>query len=305
MTEILAYELFAVFEWYEPAYYALTVRLSGYQPQYFPRLHYFARALDSDIFTISDYLQYVRKHAFVRPDGTRQNGVSYQAHTPIKTRQGILELGIPVKRAFLQTIREAEIDYATPWHEKHLNVIAQEYRRALHFESVFSEITALLSARHGTLGALTNASIVWGFARLLGLERPHERTAAEIDAALTTNPVRLKRLVFLSGTDVEPPCKEEGRDATAWLIAQCEHFGATEYHFGGTSACAYMDFARFRARGINLVQQSWTCAEYPQLHGPFIPNLSIIDLLMHVPHDATQILHPVSSRHLAERSVTV
>jgi len=61
-------------------------RLAGYQPQYFPRLHYFARLLNADVFEVSDYVQFVKKHAYVDPNGERFRGKSFQAdiwHTRI------------------------------------------------------------------------------------------------------------------------------------------------------------------------------------------------------------------------------
>jgi len=102
----------------------------------------------------------------------------------------------------------------------------------------------------------------------------------------------MKSIMRISETEVAPPDKERGRDANDWLIDMCRHFGADEYYYGGTSAACYMDFSKFSAAGITLKQQAWTCAEYPQQHGPFIANLSILDLLMNAePHYARAVLH--------------
>ncbi|HWO07378.1 MAG TPA: WbqC family protein [Candidatus Paceibacterota bacterium] len=279
---------------------ALSIRLTGYQPQYFPRLHYFARILDSDIFTISDYLQYVRKHTYPNPDGTTHRGVSYQAHTPIKTAQGAFMLDIPVKKGGeqgRQSLNEAEIDYASAWQQKNINSIHHNYHRATNYSAVFPSLSLVMMQRYGSLAECTIESMLWALSMILEVPcyRPKGPTLAQINDALAQSPFRLRRIVRMSETPILPADKEK-RDANDWLVETCAYFNADEYYFGGTSAAAYMDFSRFEKAGIALVRQQWTCAPYRQQHGEFIPNLSIIDLLMNVPvAEAREILHPKSA----------
>ena len=281
---------------------ALSMRLTGYQPQYFPRLHYFARILDSDIFTISDYLQYVRKHAYPGKDGTAKRGPSYQAHTPLKTRDGILLLDIPIKKGGIegrQALNEAQIDYASHWQQKHLNSIHNFYMRAPRYKDVFPSLSLLLTQHYSSLAELTIETVLWGLGQLFELpsDRPKGPMLAEINATLPHAPFRLKKVVRMSETAIPPADKKE-RDANDWLIETCKQFGADEYYFGGTAAKAYMDFDKFEHAGVRLVEQCWRCAPYPQLHGEFVPNLSIVDLLMHVPpSEARGILHTSSSNN--------
>jgi hypothetical protein len=267
------------------------MRLVGYQPQYFPRLHYFARVLDSDIFTISDYLQYVRHHVYEH-GSERERGPSYQAHTPLKTGNGVLLLDVPVRRGGeegKQLLTEAQVDYSTPWNEKHLQNIEHHYKKTPEFFRVFPSLQIFLQQRHATLSDLTTGSIVWGLSQLF-------ETAPDLKSVVENIPHpehRLRRIVLMSETGIVMPDKESGRDANDWIIETCKALGATEYHFGGTSASAYMDFPRFERSGIALRQQDWKCAPYRQQFPKqgFVPNLSIIDLLMNVPPaDARKIL---------------
>lgn len=292
MMELMPFEFVYVAEAFEWGILMLSVRLGGYQPQYFPRLHYFARMLDSDIFTIAGYLQYVRRHAYLKADGTKTNGPSYQAHTIIKTRGGAQELGVPVLHDGFQRLHHAQLDYSTPWHRKHINIIEEQYRRAPYFHEIFPDLHAILEEKHPSLAALNGATIIWGLSRLLEIPaRPAEESASIVEA-LPRAPFRLMNLLFLQEEIVPAPDKKAGRDANDWLIDQCKKFGADEYHFGGTSACSYMDVARFRAASIALRQQDWECRAYPQQHGTFLSNLSIIDLLMNVaPAEARMVLH--------------
>lgn len=268
-----------------------TRRLTSYQPQYFPRLHYFARIFNADIFTISDYLQYVRKHGFLQKDGSTKRGPSYQAHTVIKTANGPLLLDIPVKKGGIegrQPLNKASIEYAIDWQQKHLNHIRQNYAHAPHFNELFPSLSETIEKQYSSLAECSIASISWALSRIL--EVPAS-SIAEINTALPKEPFRLTAIVRMSETKILPADKVE-RDANDWLIETARAFKATEYYFGGTAAKAYMDVERFKDAGITPVEQGWKCAPYPQLHGEFVPNLSIIDLLMHVrPEEARKILH--------------
>jgi hypothetical protein len=292
MPDLMFFEFVYAAEAFEWWLVSLTIRLGGYQPHYFPRLHCLARMLDSDISPIADYVQYVRKHAFPGVNGTRMNGPSYQAQTPVKTSNGVLLLGVPVAHSGeRQRINEAKISYETDWVGKHLNVIRDAYRRAPRFAAVYPEIESVLSMRYDSLAQLDIATTSWAFAHLFELPARGARLD-HIRDALPQEDARLAVILPISSTPVLPPDKTIGRDANDWIIDMCRHFGADEYYFGGTSATCYMDFKRFEDAGIRLKQQEWQCARYPQQHEGFSPNLSIIDLLMHLePREARKLLH--------------
>lgn len=262
------------------------MRLSGYQPQYFPRLHYFARVLDSDIFEISDYVQFVKKHAYPAHDGKQKRGKSYQAHTIIKEHNGTQLLNVPTKNEGLKPINETALDYVSQWNEKHLKTIKHAYSKAQMIKSLAGDIENIFKKTYPNIAELNITTIFWAFARLLGDNnaRPSELTIENINKLLSgAHPFRLKQVVMLSQTDITPP--NQDRDANDWIIDICKRYNADEYYYGGTSASAYMDFERFRKEGINLIEQNWKCAPYSQQYknAGFIPNLSIIDLLANEP----------------------
>lgn len=272
------------------------VRLSGYQPQYFPRLHYFARILDSDIFEFSDYVQFVKKMAYPLPDGTSRRGKSYQADTLIKTGHGQIFLTVPVGSGGLKPIHETQIAYQTPWAASHLKTVQIAYAKSRNFELLFPELEALLQRRYDNLADLTITTTLWGLWRIVAMEKPWQVTLGleQLEEALPAAPFRLRRIVRLSQTPIPP--SGPGRDATDWIIDICRQLDADEYYYGGTSAVAYMDFDRLKAAGIRLREQSWKCTAYTQMHAKlgFMPNLSIIDLLMNeTPDTVRTIVHTV------------
>lgn len=259
----------------------MSMRLVSYQPQYFPRLHYFARILASDIFAVADYVQFVRKHAYHMPDGSKPIGPSYQAHTQIKTAGGTMLLDVPTRSGGLPAINETRLAFNTPKDRlRNSRLIATHYRTAPRFKEVMPHMEDFFQRPHETLGALNIESMY--FALALMMELPGTASPDDVMQALEKSPFRLRRTVLFSESGVASSDKESGRDANDWLVDACRSFGADEYYFGGSGADAYMDFSRFQEAGIKLVQQEWSCAPYPQQHGDFTPNLSVIDLLMNV-----------------------
>lgn len=264
------------------------VRLCGYQPQYFPRLHYFARILDADIFKIADSVQFVQRHIYTAPDGSRgQRGPSYQAHTLIKTASGIHELGVPVFHQGPAPIHQTGMDYHDDWNHTHAKTIGFSYARSRNAASLLPQLTEILDQQYKTLAELTTSTILWGLAWVLGQGelRPQTMTLETINQLLSEpHPFRLKKIIVASRASI--PSSDAYPDATDWIIDWCRAVGANEYYHGGTAATAYLDFSRFERANIRTVHQNWVCTPYTQLFSSvgFLPNLSIIDLLANEEH---------------------
>jgi hypothetical protein len=258
------------------------MRLAGYQPQYFPRLHYFNRILTSDVFEVSDYVQFVAKHAFPQSDGSLKRGKSYQAHTPIKLDQGMFLLAIPVHDALLP-INKTEIVYSRDFPAKHLKSIEVGYRKSENFSKFFPEIEQLLTQKYDNLADLTIRSTLWGIIRFVSDDKlsPDDISVQSTNKILIkkSNPFKLKKVFLASESPVAPPARGEAND---WIIKLCKYANAIEYYYGGTSHAAYMDNEKLIKNGITPVLQDWKCAEYRQQYAKagFIPNLSCLDLIM-------------------------
>jgi hypothetical protein len=68
--------------------------------------------------------------------------------------------------------------------------------------------------------------------------------------------------------------------ATDRLVNLVHAVGGDAYYSGAYALETYLDAAALERAGIALRIQEWSAPEYPQLHGTFVPDLSIIDLLM-------------------------
>ncbi|MDO8658249.1 MAG: WbqC family protein [Candidatus Levybacteria bacterium] len=269
----------------------LYKRYTGIQPQYFPRLHYFARILNADVFLIRDDAQFVRKHKY--PDG--KTGKSYQAHTPIKQALNTHFFMVPTMHIGIFSLTKTVISYNESWTETHLKTLQTVYRKAPNFQKLYPEIEDLLNTSYKYLAELNIATILWGILHLLGeIKVTKDKLSIEFvnNKLKKQNAFRLKNIRNASQSKIL--VLNNKLTANEKIIALCKETGANEDYCGETGVAAYIDKKLFESNGIKITVQDWKCKEYAQLfykQQGFIPNLSIIDLLMNVPQkEAAKII---------------
>lgn len=263
-------------------------RYTGLQPQYFPRLHYMNRILNTDVFMVRDEVQHVKSHKY--PDGQRKP--SYQAHAPIKNGNGLYVLNLPVEHDGLKPIYQTRLGADESWRQQHLKTIYFAYSKAPLFETIYPQLERLVQADYPTISDLNNATTLWAIALLAGMDEGLDNLEPEaIINQLKQHGFRLQAIEH--GSNSRFYKRHPGISANQKLVGLIKEVGANENYCGGTAKEAYMDIDYFEQNGIKIVQQDWTCPEYPQQfvknHG-FIPNLSIIDLLMNVPVDQARAI---------------
>lgn len=264
------------------------MRVTIYQPQYFPRLHYFHRILNADIFVLLDTAQYTKSLVHQTPAGTERHK-SYQSDTPIKTGEGVFHLTVPVESKKMLPINQTAIAYMHKWDQKHKTLLKAQYAKAPYFSERFPSVQELLTTSFQSLSALNSATIMWGLRTVFAL--PHNEQSIN-EQLQSLQHVRLKKIVLVSELGVKRP---EGRQmGTEWTTGICEVLGATEYYHGETAGNNYMDVDYYIKRGIRPVSQKWHCPSYNQQYMKrlgFIPNLSILDLLFNEsPSRAREVL---------------
>ena len=258
-----------------------TKRYSGIQPQYFPRLHYFARIFNTDIYAIRDDAQFVRKHKY--PDGRVDK--SYQAHSPVKQSFGRFLLAIPVHHEGFLPLAITKIGQNTDWAENHLKTFKVAYSKAPLFSEIYPELEKILGASYKSLADLNITTTLWGILRILG-NKKISLDMLSIDTVIEKlkkeKSIRLKQI---KRTSQSKCLKDPTLRTNEKIVALCKEYGANEDYCGGTGAQAYVDHSLFEKNGISIKVQDWKCKEYPQLfskHHGFIANLSILDLLFNV-----------------------
>lgn len=259
------------------------MRVSIYQPRYFPQLHYFNRALESDIFVILDCAQYT-KALVHNVNGEKERHKSFQSDTIIKFPEGPHFLTVSIKHNGLLPINETQLDYSQDWARKHIAAISTAYHKSKSFDQIFPQIEKILSSDYQTLGDLNIKTFLWGLACIMGLNLdPSNLNVETINEHLATANFRLKKIILGSELGVERP--DGFQKGTQWTVAICKKLGATEYVHGETAQNGYMDEEYYKKNNIKLVTQNWGCKEYDQQfmdRAGFISNLSILDLLLNV-----------------------
>ena len=211
------------------------------------------------------WLGYLAKWAeadvFVFLDTVQFEKNGWQNRNRIKTAAGPQWLTVPVRARLGTAIADVAIDTAQPWARRHLRAIELAYRRAAGWAGYGEDLRAFYSRPWGELAALAVANACW-LASALGIATP-SRLASELTVTAT--------------------------DPTERLVEICRAVGGTTY-LAGRDGVQYMDLKRFRHAGLEVRAQAYEPPIYPQLHGPFVPALSGLDLLLSNPLSALAIL---------------
>lgn len=224
------------------------------QPSFIPWRGYFDLIQKSDVFVFYDDVQYDRH--------------GWRNRNRIKTPNGTQWLTIPVRSrghlADQRTIREIEIDWNRPWNQTHWATLQQSYRRAPHFERYaplvqsFYGLGPEAQERPQRLADFTIATTI-SLARSLGIDHTRFLRSSELSVPTTVGDV-----ARLGGTER--------------LVAVLKAVGATHY-ITGPSARDYLDEAQLAAIGVSLEYMVYNYPEYLQLHPPYDPAVSILDLI--------------------------
>jgi hypothetical protein len=191
--------------------------------------------------------------AFVFLDSVQVERRSWQQRNRIKTNTGELMLTVPMHKKGKrdQLIADVEINHEGHPLEKHARAISQAYAKAPYTATLGSDLLAILAGAPAKLADLNLALIEW------------------MRGALTvTTPCW--RSSELSAT---------GQKADL-LAAICAELGATHY-VSPPGSRGYLDESDAMSKiNVSVEYFSYTCVPYQQLHGDFLPYLSVIDLIL-------------------------
>jgi hypothetical protein len=202
-----------------------------------------------------------RSDAFVVLDNIQYNKNGWQNRNKIKAASGAMLLTVPVHARLGCMLDEVDIDDTQPWRKKHWSAIRQNYRRAPHYEKHERFLASVYERAWATLNEL-NRHMLEYYVRELGIE-----TRIEYASELKVPGVATERLINL-----------------------IRAVGADTYYSGAYALDRYLDAALLESAGIGLRLQEWIAPVYPQFHDPFVPDLSILDLLMHCGAESLEIL---------------
>lgn len=207
------------------------------------------------------WLRYFEKIAradmFILLDDAQYNKNGWQNRNRIKHGGDAMLLTVPVHAPLGAPLARVAIDQGRPWRKKHGRAIAQAYAHAPHIGALRERIEPLYAREWTHLSAL-NHQLIIAFCAMLGIRTP---------------------IVQSSSLGV-------GGSGTARLAGLVRAVGGDAYYSGAYALDSYLDPDVLEAAGISLVLQQWRAPVYPQGGAPFLPDLSIVDLLAHTGADA-------------------
>jgi hypothetical protein len=230
-------------------------RIAIVQSNYIPWKGYFDLIASVDEFILYDDMQFTRR--------------DWRNRNQIKTPQGVQWLTVPVlvKGKYHQSIRETEID-GSDWAATHWKTLAQNYRRAPHFDEIATWLEPLYLSDVATTVSKLNRRFLQATCAYLGI------------STLISNSWDYSL--------------EEGK--TSRLASLCRQAGGTEY-ISGPAARGYIEPSVFEDQGIALTWFDYdNYPEYPQLWGAFTHGVSILDLLFNCGKDAPKHMKHVTPR---------
>ena len=225
--------------------------ITGHQPNYLPYIGFFHKVSLADTLVIVDVVQYVKRGPFGWINRNR-----------IRTPQGWIWLTVPVKTKgkFHQSIMETEIDNSTPWARKHLKSIERNYQNTPYFHKYFDFLQEIYNKQWLLLADLNEAIIRYVLEQL----------------GIKIGIIKASQLEL----DYKLPDADNKNDssATDLIIQMCRKLNSDSY-LHGKHGQDYLDQPMLKESNIVSYFQEFQHPVYKQQYEPFMPEMSIIDLL--------------------------
>ena len=222
------------------------MKLGIHQPYFFPYIGYWQLMNAVDEYVIADNLNFM-KQGYINRNEILINGEPHYFRLPVH------------KPSQNKLINEIEISLDEDELNKMLNTIRSAYAKAPYFESTYEHVKQILE-----FGLTDEGKSIAVF-----LENAIRSTATKI--GITTPIFLASKAVILDGN-----YKREH-----YVAESCKKMGATEYYnaIGGTKLYC-QKFFRENGLGLKFLRANDTI-KYQQFEGQdFVPNLSIIDIMM-------------------------
>ena len=189
---------------------------------------------------------------FVHYDDVQFSKGSFVNRVQLKTVGGLRWLTVPLQNHRLgQRIDAVELAPASGWEATHLALLQQSLGGAPHADDAFNIVKEVYGQGHADLASLARASML--------------AVAEYFDLARTT------RFVDVGSLGIEGASSDR-------VLSIVRHLGGTRY-VTGHGAARYLDHEAFERSNVQVEYMNYRCLPYAQLHGPFTPYVSSLDLV--------------------------
>ena len=233
------------------------------QPYFMPYIGYFQAIAAVDKYILYSNLNFIKEAWMNRNRLLMRDGSIVLTTIPLRSKSSYT------------LIRDGEIDNSKPWKQKFLRTVQMCYSRKPYYQEVYSLLCDMLEPQYHLLCDL-NAATITAIARYLDIP-----TIIESD---NSRFLPMEDLLQNIEQDYSPlPYLEKTRPIrkVARVIEMCRQEGCTQFYnaIGGQQLYSKEEFAQY---GIQLHFVHTNSIQYRQdtKLGTFVPNLSIIDVLM-------------------------
>jgi WbqC-like protein family len=210
------------------------------QPMYFPWVGMFEQVKLCDRFIFYDDVQFSK--------GSFTNRVQVKS----QAKEGFKWLTVPLKNLRLGlNINEVEIDNTKDWKNQHHELLKQSYQSAPCYGEVRMIVESLFSAHYATISELSQKSM---------------------ESIIDYYDLKTGREFYLSSA------LQIGGSSSQRVFDLVQYFKGDKY-ITGHGAKNYLDHELFEGSGIDVEYMDYKRLPYPQLHGPFNPHVSVLDLI--------------------------
>jgi len=188
----------------------------------------------------------------------------WQNRNKIRTSDGLMWLSVPVKSNFGVSLNKIEIDNSGDWSRKHKKSIELNYSKAKYFEKYWNFFESIYDNK---------------FEFLLDLNMKFIEKLNEL--------LDIKTKTILSS---ELNLTKKGSER---VLEICKRLSADTY-ISGTFGKEYLNLEEFKKNNIEVQFQNFQMKPYKQCYEPFMPNVSVIDLIFNEGNN---------SKHFLEQSI--
>jgi len=201
---------------------------------------------------------------FVLLDNVQFRKNYFQNRNKIRVSGGEQWITVPLKKFQSQNkINEIEISYDRNWRFHYLNKIKNVYAKAKHFQEYYKDFEEIFTTKFNLLKDF-NIALLKFILRKLEIY-----TILHVSSEILDN-------VGQGGTDVN--------------LNICKKLNADVY-FSGMLGRQYLDISEFEKANIKVEFQNFKHPTYKQMDEPFIPCMSIIDLLFNHGEESLDIIN--------------
>lgn len=176
----------------------------------------------------------------------------FQNRNKIRTRDGWQWLTVPLQKESRDGlfIKDAKIfNDDNEWRANNTDTIYQNYNKAPCFKQCWGELKDVYGSGYHLLEEM-NLALIKFFMKKLNIK---------------------STIVLASDLDV---CGSKGE----LILSICKNLNAKTY-VSGISGRDYLDLGMFADNGINVIVQEFHHPIYKQMHEPFLPCMSVLDLV--------------------------